>query len=126
MTEGDRPQGFSHETTAVQSVFEQVMPTAPLALVALLRLAEREGAYGKLSKSARRISQMRYVEGLNMPQIGDVLEISKQAVWQSLTTTPESLYKTMTKDVVMRRTNIPFREILKVYSDYRIELNAKK
>lgn len=108
------------------SVFEAAVPTSPPALIEFLKLSERQGAYANLSLQTRRILQMRYVEGLNLPQIGDVIGVSKQAVSQTLRLTPESLYKKMTKDVVMRRTNIPFSTILLAYSDYRIELDVRK
>lgn len=109
-----------------KSVFEAAVPTSPPALIELLKLSERQGAYANLSLQTRRILQMRYVEGLNLPQIGDVIGVSKQAVSQTLRLTPESLYKKMTKDVVMRRTNIPFSTILLAYSNYRIELDVGK
>lgn len=108
------------------SSFESFHPESPPALIEFLKFSEREGAYGNLSLRARRALEMRYVEGLNISQIGDVLDVSKQAVSQSLRLAPETLYRKMTEDVIMHRTNVLYSQILMAYSLYRIELDAKK
>jgi Sigma-70, region 4 len=112
-----------------ESAFKTFWPDSPPCLIEFLRLAEDEGAYAGLSLRTRRALEMRYVEGLEMTQIGDVLDVSKQAVNQSLRNAPESLYRKMTKDVVIGRTNVPFSRILMAYSLYRLErdkVNANK
>ena len=109
-----------------KSVFETIAPIAAPEVIGLLKLAEREGAYEKLSEKTRQRLEMHFLEGMSITKIADIQKVSKQAVSQSLRLTPESLYKKMTKDVFMRRTNIPFTEILRVYSAYRIESDAKK
>lgn len=123
MTERFRlPESFKRPIGA----FENVSPNTPIELVNLLRLAEREGAYSRLSEKRKKTLEMRLVEGLSMPQIASVLKISKQAVSQTLKLAPQSLYKQMLKDVVTYRTHIRFDEILAVYSDYGLYLNRKK
>jgi len=118
---------FPRETRVKpQSKFQITAPGTAPEVIALLRLSEREGAYGSLSEKARRILEMRYVEGLTMSQIGDVLGISKQAVSQSLKYTPESIYNRMVRDVITYKTDINFKEILKTYSAYRVYLDKKK
>lgn len=109
-----------------KSVFEVVAPNAAPEIIALLRLAEREGAYTRLAPRKKEILQKYYVQGLSMPQIAGEFLISKHAVSQSLRLTPESLYKQMTRDVNTYRTPISFREILEAYSAYRVYLDKKR
>nr|MBI5456092.1 hypothetical protein [Candidatus Levybacteria bacterium] len=109
-----------------KSVFEIVSPKAAPEIITLLRLAEREGAYARLTPRRKEILQKYYVEGQSMPQIADGYGVSKQAISQSLRLTPESLFKQMTKDVSARRTPISFREVLATYADYRVYLDKKK
>ena len=126
MVEIEGSQNFPHETVSAQSVFKTTVPNAPSALIRFLKLAEKEGAYEQLSQKRKQTLQMRFVEGLSMPQIAERLEISKQAVSQALMLTPESLYKKMLKDVNSYRTNISFTEILAAYSAYRLESDVRK
>lgn len=127
MVERERPQNFSpEEALPTPSAFDTVASGAATEVIAFLRLAEREGAYARLSEKRRKTLEMRYADGLTMPQIANILEISKQAVSQSLKLSPESLFKQMTKDVIARRTPISFREILSAYSGYRIYLDKNK
>jgi len=126
MVERNELQGIVDELPQ-KSVFENVWPQAPVMLVEWLRFAEREGYYTTtLSPNTRRMLEMRYVEGLNFSQIGDVLDVSKQAVCQDVHLAPESLYKRMSKDSYKRRTSVSFIKVLSVYSNYRIELDASK
>ncbi len=127
MVERSIGQNFSSEIAAKpQGAFEIVAPGAAPEIIALLRLAEREGAYARLSDKRRKTLQMRYVDGLSHAQIAEEFGISKQAVSQTLKLTPESLYRQMTRDVNTYRTPISFREILATYSAYRIYLDKKK
>lgn len=125
MTEREQSNNINIEVRKT-SAFNSLHPDSPKEIVDLLKLAEREGAYGRLSEKRRRTLEMRFVEGLTMSQIGDVLEISKQAVSQTLKDAPESLYKLMVKDVVTYRTHVSFREILATYSAYRIYVDGIK
>lgn len=127
MTGRETGHGFSPEITVqTQSAFATASPGAPREVISFLKLAERQGAYGKLSPKRREILEMRFAEGLSQVQIARRYGISKQAVSQSLKLSPESLYKQMTRDVITHRTPISFREILAAYSDYRIYLDGKK
>ena len=108
-----------------KSAFEVVSPNAAPEVIALFRLAEREGAYAKLTPRRKEVLQKYYVQGLSMPQIADGYGVSKQAISQSLRLTPESLYKQMRKDIFARRTSVQFSEVIATYSDYRVYL-AKK
>lgn len=121
----EREIGILSTEQVQRSAFESFHPESPPALIEFLRFSEREGAYGNLSLRTKRALKMRYVEGLDMSQIGDVLEVSKQAVSQSLKHAPETLYRKMTEDVVMRRTHVLYSQILMAYSLYRIELDIK-
>lgn len=125
MTERETSNNFKIEVRK-KSAFDSSHKDSPKEIIDLLRLAEREGAYANLSEKRKRTLEMRFVEGLTMPQIGDVLKISKQAISKTLKLTPESLYKQMTKDVVTYRTNISFKEILATYSAYRVYLDGRK
>lgn len=109
-----------------KSAFETVAPTAAPEVIAFLRLAEREGAYGLLSERTRQRLEMHYLHGQSLKEIADMQQVSKQAVSQTLRLSPESLFKQMTKDVNARRTPISFREILAAYSGYRIYLDENK
>jgi len=109
-----------------KSVFEVVAPNAAPEVIVLLKLAEREGAYARLTQRRKEVLQKYYVEGLSMPQIADGYGVSKQAISQSLRLTPEFLFKQMTGDVFLEKTNIPFREIMEIYAAYRVYLDGKK
>jgi DNA-directed RNA polymerase specialized sigma subunit len=125
MTERQQSNNLSIEVRK-RSTFDSPHPDCPKEIIDLLKLAEREGAYGKLSEKRRKTLEMRFVEGLTMPQIGDVLQISKQAVSQTLKDAPESLYKLMVKDAISYRTHVSFREILATYSAYKVYLDGLK
>ncbi len=117
---GIKPEGPS------ESVFVNPPEGAVMPVISLLRLAEREGVYATLSDKARERLEMYFLTGLPITKIAGIQHVSKQAVNQTIRKAPEMLYKKMTKDVVMRKTTISYREILGIYSDYRIYLAAKK
>lgn len=105
-----------------RSVFDNPHSNAPKEAIAFLRLAEREGAYGRLSERTRQRLELRFLEGLSISEIAEIQDVTKQAVSQTLTMFPNMLYKQMTKDNYMGRTTISFREILGTYSDYLVYL----
>lgn len=108
-----------------QSVFETTAHRAP-ALMRLFQLAEREGAWEKLTQRRKEVLQKYYVEGLSQVQIAKGYGISKQAVSQSLRLAPESLYQQMLKDVNRYATYISFAEISDTYQAYRNELEGDR
>lgn len=125
MVETEGSQNFPQETVRVQNVFETTARSAP-ALIRLLQLAEREGAYAKLTPRRKEVLQKYYVEGLSLTQIAVGYGISKQAVSQSLRLIPESLYQQMLKDVNRYATHIGFTEISDTYHAYRKELEIRR
>ena len=108
----------SEPIAQLDSLFETTVPGTLPELVDLLKLSEREGAFGKLSKGRQEVMLMRVVEGLTMPQIAHKMKLTKQNIHQQLKSIPASLQRQMLKDINDGRTDVGYKEIIGTYRAY--------
>jgi hypothetical protein len=105
-----------------RSAYATFWPETPVGLVDFLQLAEHTGAYAALPLDTKKALEMRYVEGLDAYQIGDVLGVSKQRIEQRIYDAPSRLYQKMTYDILNHESNIPFQRVLTTYNTCLLDL----
>jgi hypothetical protein len=120
MTEKASSSGISQRVSIFTNIGMEISP----ALIAFFQLAEPDGAYASLPLLTRQVFEMRYVEGLDLAQIGDEIGLSSGAVGQRLRAAPADLLERMSMDPRFKG-NISYETVLDAYAAIEPEYKPK-